>query len=221
MSVRLVPASPAPSPRSLHSPPGAGPVWPPSLNGLVPGGYLRRGALPLRHCSHQGRMHLQALTCAVPLHLQQCTPTWLSLTVSATGRPSRTTLARPSPPLHTSCSTTSCTLVVLCLGPALLSWGTSLGQAQVPQSWAKGAPPGGLSASSSLAFPLQCAVWHFLPGGAKHEGEVSFFTSPHTSWTPLSGSSPLPPAVHPSFPEGYQGSTCPPLFFQRCPWQER
>ena len=83
------------------------------------------------------------------------------------------------------------------------------------------APPGGFSTSSSLVFPLQHAVSHFLPGGAKHEGEVSFFTSPHTSWIPLSGSSPLPPAVHPSFPEGYQGSTCPSHFFQRCPWQER
>lgn len=81
-----------------------------------------------------------------------------------------------------------------------------------------GDPPGGLS-----AHPLwhSHSSTHFLPGGARHKGEVSFFTSPHTSWTPLSGSSPLPPAVHPSFPEGYQGSTCPSLFFQRCPWQER
>lgn len=219
MSVRLVLASPAPSPRPLPSWGRASlaalPPWPGAWWVLAEGHPASLSLLSAEKDAPPGP-HVCCSLC-----LQQCTPTWLRLTVTATGRPSRTAPARPSPSLHTSCNTTNCTLVMLCLGLALLSWGTPLDQAQVPHAWARGPSPGGLSASSSLAFPLLHAVWHFLPGGARHEGEVSFFTSPHTSWTPVSGSSPLLPAVHPSFPEGYQGSTCPSLFFQSCPWQER
>lgn len=213
MSVRLVLASPAPSPRPRPSWGRASlaalPPWPGAWWVLAEGHPASLSLLSAEKDAPPG----PHMCCS--LRLQQCTPTWLRLTFQ--DRPSRAkpfsshllqhhklypghALSRPSSPElgHSPRS-----------GPG----SPGLGHGGLPQ--------GGLSASSSLALPLLHAVWHFLPGGARHEGEVSFFTSPHTSWTPLSGSSPLLPAVHPSFPEGYQGSTCPSLFFQSCPWQER